>query len=259
MTASTSPAASIGSRVGKPTGSTVIRDMSSPAVSAKIGNCAQAPSGGGAPRVRVSRFLGRLDPERFAADHREGRLVVDHHRRDHRRARVLVEEAHQRIDVGEAYGEGAGRDLGDGVEAALTREDRPPAPLRRSGRCRWRRSSRRRAPRISSRARRASRSGPLRGRGRPAWRRRGRWRGGTWGHLLRENGSRSMGGRRNRDQPISGPKMSLPGPVPICRAFRAPMPDPRAGWRRRRPCPRRPDPGGSDWFGGGAPCGSRRR
>ena len=39
-------------------GSTVIAAMSSPFSAAKIGNCAQAPSGGGAPRILPSRLFG---------------------------------------------------------------------------------------------------------------------------------------------------------------------------------------------------------
>ena len=58
VTASTSPSASMGSRVGKPTGSTVIASMSRSLAVAKAGNCAQAPSGGGAPSTLPSRSFG---------------------------------------------------------------------------------------------------------------------------------------------------------------------------------------------------------
>ena len=62
VTAATSPSASIGSRVGKPTGSTVMLSTSRPVSAAKIGNCAQAPSGGGAPSVFPSRSFGDSTP-----------------------------------------------------------------------------------------------------------------------------------------------------------------------------------------------------
>ena len=62
VTEATLPSASIGSRVGKPTGSTGIAAMSRPFAAAKIGNCAQAPSGGGAPRILPGRSAGPDTP-----------------------------------------------------------------------------------------------------------------------------------------------------------------------------------------------------
>ena len=97
--------------------------------SARIGNCAHAPSGGGAPRMDPSRSSMPEIPLAHAADRwREGRAVIDHHDRGDGCARVLVEKPDQAVDVGKAQREGARGDLRDGVERALARGhlDRQP-------------------------------------------------------------------------------------------------------------------------------------
>ena len=118
VTAATFPSANIGSRVGKPTGSTVIASISRPFSAAKIGNCAQAPSGGGAPSTLPSRSFGVSMPSDLRPDHRKGRLVINHHHCGDWGARVLVEETHQRIDVGKADRKRTGCDFRNGIERA---------------------------------------------------------------------------------------------------------------------------------------------
>ena len=61
----TFPSANIGSRVGKPTGSTLILFISKPLAFAKEGNCAHAPSGGGAPKTEPGKSAGDLIPRDF--------------------------------------------------------------------------------------------------------------------------------------------------------------------------------------------------
>ena len=63
--ASTFLSASIGSLVGKPTGSTFILSTFRLLAFAKGVNCAHAPSGGGAPRTDPSKSLGPLIPNDF--------------------------------------------------------------------------------------------------------------------------------------------------------------------------------------------------
>ena len=63
--ASTLLSANIGSRVGKPTGSTVILLTSRLFADANAGNWAHAPSGGGAPKIFPSKSFGELVPRLF--------------------------------------------------------------------------------------------------------------------------------------------------------------------------------------------------
>ena len=63
--ASTLLSASIGSLVGKPTGSTFILSTFRLLAFAKGVNCAHAPSGGGAPSILPSRSFGEFTPRLF--------------------------------------------------------------------------------------------------------------------------------------------------------------------------------------------------
>ena len=60
--ASTLPAASMGSRTGKPTFSMVTLEASMPFAFTNAFHCAYAPSGAGAPRILPSRSFGAITP-----------------------------------------------------------------------------------------------------------------------------------------------------------------------------------------------------
>ena len=72
--ASTSPAASIGSRTGKPTFSIFTLAASMPFALAKIGHCAKAPSAAGAPSFLPSRSFGVAMPRLLRAMMAKGGL-----------------------------------------------------------------------------------------------------------------------------------------------------------------------------------------
>ena len=74
VTESTLPSASMGSLVGKPTGSTLILLMSKPFAYANEGNWAHAPSGGGAPKTDPIKSDGLLIPRDFLPTTAKGGL-----------------------------------------------------------------------------------------------------------------------------------------------------------------------------------------
>jgi hypothetical protein len=72
MIASTSPAASIGSRTGKPTFSIFTLAVSMPVTLAKIGHCAEITSAAGAASFFPSRSFGVAMPRLLRAMMAEG-------------------------------------------------------------------------------------------------------------------------------------------------------------------------------------------
>ncbi len=129
--ASTWPAASIGSRTGKPTFSIVTLaaiDARWPGRRSSIAHRRRPAPARRASCLRSS--FGLVTPRLLRADDREGRLVVDHEDRLDRHVRIGVAELDQRVDVAEAHVVGARRDAVDRLERAAGGVDRDVRGLR---------------------------------------------------------------------------------------------------------------------------------
>ena len=119
MIASTSPAASIGSRTGKPTFSMFTLVVSMPVTLAKLGHCAEMTSAAGAASSSFRSFR-RGDAAAFARDDGRGGLVKsDEHGLD-LASGIGIAELDQAI-IGDAHVVAAGRKPVHGFPASRRR------------------------------------------------------------------------------------------------------------------------------------------